>query len=68
MTFLPKVPDDASAQSAPIRCVLEMTEDAQISIVVSPGCSVADAQDMLRMLTLCAGGFDHVTFVDPAAA
>lgn len=48
----------------PIRCVLEMDADANIAVVVSPGCSVADVHDMLRLLTHCGGGFDHLTFVD----
>lgn len=41
-----------------------MDPDGQIAVIVKPGCSVDDVHDMLRMLTLCAGHFDHLTFVD----
>jgi len=48
----------------PIRCVLEMTADGEIDVIVQPGCSVADVHEMLRWLVGCGGQFDHVTFVD----
>lgn len=48
----------------PIRCVLEMTEDSQIAVIVQHGCSVPDVHDMLRQLLLCNGHFEHVTIVD----
>ena len=51
----------------PIRCVLEMDADANIAVVVQPGCSVADVHDMLRLLTNCGGEFRHLTFVDEDA-
>jgi hypothetical protein len=47
----------------PIRCILEMTEDCAIWVIVNPGCSVPDVHDMLRQLTLCGGNFEHVTVV-----
>jgi hypothetical protein len=47
----------------PIRCILEMTEDSTIWVIVSPGCSVPDVHDMLRQLTLCGGHFEHVTIM-----
>jgi len=50
--------------SAPVRCVLEMTEDAHIAIIVKAGCSIADVHDVLRMLALSGGQFGHLTFVD----
>jgi len=53
----------AITDSAPIRCVLEMTEDGVITVVVRPGCSVADVHDMLRMLPT-DGHFEHLTIVD----
>jgi hypothetical protein len=48
---------------APIRCILEMTEESSIHVIVHPGCSVPDVHDMLRQLTLCGGQFEHVTIV-----
>ncbi len=47
----------------PIRCILEMTEDSAIWVIVHPGCSIPDVHDMLRQLTLCGGHFEHVTIV-----
>jgi len=47
----------------PIRCVLEMGEDGDISVFIKPGSSVSDVHDMLRQLTLCRGHFEHLTFV-----
>ena len=52
----------------PTRCVLEMTEDSQIAIIVQPGCAVNDVHDMLRILMRCDGHFDHLTFVDEEVA
>jgi hypothetical protein len=46
-----------------IRCILEMTEDCAIWVIVNHGCSVPDVHDMLRQLTLCGGHFEHVTIV-----
>jgi hypothetical protein len=48
----------------PIRCVLEMTEDGEIAVIVQPGCSVSDVHEMLQLLVHCDGSFGHVTFVD----
>ena len=48
---------------APIQCLLEMTEDNIMTIVVRPGCSVPDVHDMLRLLPT-DGHFDHLTIVD----
>jgi hypothetical protein len=48
----------------PIRCVLEMTEDSDIAVIVQPGCSVDDVHDMLRMLVRCDGNFEHLTVLD----
>jgi hypothetical protein len=48
----------------PIRCVLEMGEDSDISVIVKPGCSVADVHDMLAHLSLGGGHFEHLTFID----
>ena len=48
----------------PIRCVLEMTEDSQIAVIVQPGCSVSDVHDMMRQLVQCNGQFEHLTLVD----
>jgi hypothetical protein len=48
---------------APVRCILGMTEDSSIQVIVHPGCSVTDVHDMLRQLTLCEGHFEHVTLV-----
>lgn len=48
----------------PIRCLLEMLDDGQVTVIVSPGCSVADVHDMLQRLTHCDGQFQHLTFVD----
>jgi hypothetical protein len=49
----------------PIRCVLEMTEDSEIAVIVEPGCSVDDVHDMLRILMRCGGHFEHLTITDP---
>jgi hypothetical protein len=46
-----------------VSCILEMAEDRHITVIVKPGCSVADVHDMLRMLPP-DGHFDHLTFVD----
>lgn len=48
----------------PIRCMLEMLDDGQVTVIVRPGCSVADVHDMLRQLAQCDGHFQHVTFID----
>ena len=48
----------------PIQCLVEMLYDGTISVVVRPGCSVADVHDMLQQLTLCDGNFEHLTIVD----
>ena len=56
--------DAALADYRPIRCVLEMDADGQIAIIVKPGCSVDDVHEMLRILTCCAGHFDHLILVD----
>lgn len=52
----------------PIRCILEMTADSQIAVVVKPGCSVPDVHDMLRLLSRSDGHFDHLTFVDESTS
>ena len=49
---------------APIRCMLEMTDDSVITVIVKPGCSVADVHDMLTEITPCKGRFEHITIVD----
>jgi len=48
----------------PVRCVLEMDSDGHIAVIVQPGCSVPDVHDMLRLLLLTDGHFEHLTFVD----
>jgi len=53
----------AAQDYAPIRCVLEMTEDGVITVVVKSGRSVADVHDMLRMLPT-DGHFEHLIIVD----
>jgi len=50
----------------PVRCIVEMTEDSQIAVIVERGCSVPDVHDMLHMLTLCGGHLDHLTLIDGA--
>jgi hypothetical protein len=40
-----------------------MDADGQVTIIVKPGCSVADVHDMLRMLPP-DGHFEHLTIVD----
>jgi hypothetical protein len=53
----------AAKDHTPIRCILEMTEDSSIQVIVHPGCSVTDVHDMIRQLTLCEGHFEHLTIV-----
>jgi hypothetical protein len=48
----------------PARCILEMDADSHIAVIVKPGCSVGDVHDMLGLLALCDGHFEHLTFVD----
>lgn len=52
------------ADYQPVRCVVEMNEGGDIAVIVRPGCSIADVQDMLGLLTLCDGQFDHLIVVD----
>jgi hypothetical protein len=47
--------NSAGQDLQPIRCVLEMTEDGEIAVIVQPGCSVSDVHDMLRQLVRCGG-------------
>jgi len=55
---------DTVADYQPVRCVLEMTDDMQIAIIVQRGCAIPDVHDMLRILAGCDGHFDHLTIVD----
>jgi len=55
------------ADHSPIRCVLEMNSDGHIAVIVGPDCSVPDVHDMLGLLALCEGQFEHLTFVDDEA-
>jgi hypothetical protein len=50
---------DQATDDTPVQCLLEMTEDSQVTVVLRPGCSVDDVEDMLRMLTLAGGDFKH---------
>jgi len=46
---------------APIQCLLEMQDDRSITVIPKAGCSMADVHDMLRLLTLTNGHFEHLT-------
>lgn len=48
----------------PIRCILEMTEDGQLGIIVPPDCSPQEARDLIRHLATCGGHFDHLVYAD----
>ncbi len=55
---------DQAADDAPVQCLLELTEDSQITVVVRPGCSVDDVEEMLQILTLAGGDFKHLLVRD----